>query len=175
MTPVMLVNFVKEYREMGYQGKFLASPAQAAFLGLITDARLWDELDGAYFILPSGWWTDDNYIINRTKELLYANHPDKAAEIMADGASYIAIDGIYQMLDIIGDAVEIAGPEGFNSDTLYKAAQSFSQEVNGVTRASFSPTKRSSIDRVGIYRASGVEEDLVRVQEEWYPVLRSLD
>ncbi len=173
MLPVMPVTFVKQYREAGYQGKFLASPAQAAFLGMITDGHLWDELDGTYFILPSGWWNDENEIIKLTKELLFEKHPDSAEEIMEDGASYIAIDGIYQMLDIIADAVEAVGPENFDSQALYAAAQSYSQTVDGVTRVSFSETKRSSIDRVGIYKASGADEDLFCVQDEWYPVIRS--
>ncbi len=175
MLPVLAVNFVKQYREAGYAATFLGTGAQAAFQGLITDARLWDEIDGSYFILPSGWWNDDNEIINLTKELLYQKHPNSADDIMRKGASYISIDGIYQMLDIIVDALETVGPEDFNSQALYEAAQSYSQNIDGVTRASFSKTKRSSIDHLAIYEVNGAEKDMFQVHNELYPVVRSVN
>ena len=174
MLPITMVNFAKQYRDSGYEGKFLGSGAQAAFLGLINDAKMWDSFDGTLFILPSGWWNDDTDIINRTKELLYEKHPDTADEIIEEGASYISIDAIYQVLDIIADAVEMSGPDGFDSDTLYEAAQSYSQTVDGVVRASFSETKRSSIDRTAIYEADGSQKDLFRLHQDWYPVVHSV-
>ncbi|MFO8101232.1 MAG: ABC transporter substrate-binding protein [Dehalococcoidia bacterium] len=173
MLPISLVSFVKEYRGAGYDGKFMGTGAQSAFLGTISDAHLWDKFDGSLFILPSGWWTDDTEIINMTKQLLFAKHPDSAEEIMGEGASYISIDAIYQILDIIVDAIEEAGPGGFDSEALYQAAEAYSQTVDGIERASFGKNKRSSIDHLAIYEVNGEEKDLFRVHDEWYPVVRS--
>lgn len=175
MLPITMVNFVKQYREAGYDGKFLGTGAQSAFLGLISDAHLWDKFDGTLFILPSGWWTDDNEVIDLTKDLLFTEHPDSAEETMYEGGSYLSIDSIYQMLDIIVAAIEKAGPEGFDSEALYEAAEAYSQTVGGVVRASFSETKRSSIDQLSIYEARAGEEDLFRVDNEWHPVVRSAE
>ncbi|MFO8010525.1 MAG: ABC transporter substrate-binding protein [Dehalococcoidia bacterium] len=175
MLPIVMNNFVKQYREAGYTGKFLGTGAHVSFLGLVTDARLWDKFDGSLFILPAGWWNDDNEMVNLTKEILHEYHPDSAEKIMREGASYIAIDTIYQMLDIIRAAVEEVGPQNFDSEALYNAARSFSQTVEGVERARFGDSKRASIDYLAIYEARAAEKDLFRMHEDWYPVIRSLD
>jgi len=172
MLPIIMTNFIKTYRDAGSEGKFLGTGAQLAFLGMIDDARLWEEFEGSLFILPSGWWTDDNEMIRLTRELLYLNHPDNADDIISEGASYISIDSIYQMLDIIKAAVEKAGADNFDSQALYEAAQSFSQTLDGITRVSFSETKRASTDYLAIYEADAAEKDLFRVEDEWYPVVR---
>ncbi len=172
MLPIAMVNFIKQYRQAGYTGKFIGSSAQLAFLYSIRDARVWDEFDGTLFVLPSGWWNEDTAIINLTKELLFKNHPDSAEEIMQDGNAYIAIDLINQILEIIAAAVETVGPENFDSQALYDAAQSYSQTVDGVVHASFTETKRTSMDYLGVYEARAAQEDLFRVDEEWYPVVR---
>ncbi len=175
MLPIVMNNFVKQYREAGYTGKFLGTGAHVSFLGLVTDARLWEKFDGSLFILPAGWWNDDNEMVNLTKDILYKYHPDSAEKIMEEGASYLAIDTIYQMLDIIRSAVEEVGPQNFDSEALYEAARSFSQTVEGVERARFGESKRASIDYLAIYEARAEEKDLFRMHEDWYPVIRSLD
>ncbi len=176
MLPIIMNNFVKEYRGFGYEGKLLGTGGQLAFLGMIGAAHLWDEFDGSLFILPSGWWTDDSETVNLTKQLLNKYHPGNAESIIKKGgSSYHAIDIIYQMLDIIAKAAEIAGPQNFSSAVLYDTTKSFSQESDGITRLSFTETKRASIDQIAVYEASAAHQDLFRVQEEWYPVIRSLE
>ena len=75
------------------------------------------------------------------------------------------------MLSIIADAVETVGPENFNSQTLYEAAESFSMTVDGIPRYSFGKDKRWMIDMFGIYEARSADEDLFRIDPEWIPVV----
>lgn len=171
VTPVLLVNFVRDYRNAGYQAKFLGTGSQVAFLGMIRDAGLWEELDGGLFILPAGYWTDDTEMIQMVKDILYRYHRDEADEIMRDG-SYIAVDGLNQMLEIIGNAAEAAGPANLDSEALYAAATSYSQSTGGLSdRATFTATKRTSINYLAVYEARAAQENLYRVHEEWYPIL----
>ncbi|MFC2027691.1 ABC transporter substrate-binding protein, partial [Chloroflexota bacterium] len=55
-VPTIMTNFVKEYLAAGYAGKFIGASTHAAFFGQISDAGLWDEIDGMLFIASSRWW-----------------------------------------------------------------------------------------------------------------------
>ncbi len=76
---------------------------------------------------------------------------------------------MYQTLEAIRNAVATAGLAAFNSQALYDATESLSVIVDGVERYSFSETKRTSTNVFGIYEAVEVEEDLFRVDAEWFP------
>ena len=91
---------------------------------------------------------------------------------MRNGSSYLAIASIGQMLEIIANAVETVGAQNFNTQALYDAAVSYSQVINGVERANFSETKRSSMNFGAVYEAAA-EKDLFRLHEEWYPLMLS--
>ena len=142
-------------------------------MGMIDDGNLWEEIDGMLFIRQMEWWNDEGELVDLAKKFLYENHPDSAEDIIRQGAGYIGgVNMIYQMLDIIRHAIEIAGPGNFNSQALYDATVSYSWMVEGIERASFNETKRNSLDNFAIYEARAAEEDLFRVDSEWYSAVR---
>lgn len=173
VPPILMWNFVKDYRAAGCTGKLLGGDPQAAFMGMIDDARLWDEIDGMFFFKTSRWWNEDGPLIDLAKKLLHEYHPESADEVMRSGSSYLAIDSASQMLEIIANTVETVGAQNFNTQALYDAAVSYSQVINGVERANFSETKRNSLNFGVMYEARAAENDLFRLHEEWYPLVRS--
>ncbi len=76
------------------------------------------------------------------------------------------------MLELIADAVEIAGPENFNSQAIYKAAEDFSLTIDGIERETFSETRRLSINYLVMYELRASEKGEFRVGSEWYPLAR---
>ncbi|NQT74683.1 MAG: ABC transporter substrate-binding protein [Chloroflexi bacterium] len=172
--PTMPVAFMTQYREAGYTAKFLGSEPQAAFIGMIDDANIWDEVDGSLFIRGTRWWNEEGELMNFAKERLHEYHPDEAEEIMRTGVGYMPMGGAYYvMVDIIRQAVESVGAENFNSQALYDAAQSYSLVVDGIQRYSFNETKRYANDSLAIYELRADEKDLFRADPEWIPVLQN--
>ena len=171
MVPIVLNNFVKEYRAEGYTAKFLGTGGQAGFIGLIHDAGLWEEIDGMVFFGIASWWGDGTEINDFIEEILYRYRANQAEEIIRRGIGYGAVDAINQMIEIISNTTETVGPDNYNSDALYEAAISYSQTTSsGELRASFSETKRTSLDQLSIYEADGAAKDLFMVTDELIPV-----
>lgn len=155
----------------GGKAKLIGASTHAAFLGNISDAGLWPQINGMLLIGSSRWWNEEGTIINLTKKLLTENHPEKAAEIMRSGVGYITIVNQYQMLDLIAQTVKSVGAENFNSEALYETAQSYTLTIDGAPRYSFSPTKRWATNLYATYEARAAEETLVRLHKEWYPAV----
>ena len=72
------------------------------------------------------------------------------------------------MLEIIGNAVQEVGPENFNSDALYHAAESYIDYKEGLEIASFSEDKRYAVNYYTMYEISASEKDLILIDPEWY-------
>ena len=172
MVPIVLTNFVKEYRTEGYTAKFLGTGGQAGFIGLIHDANLWDEIDGMLFFGVASWWGDGTEVNDFTEMILYRYRADQAEAIKRVGSGYGAVDMINQIIEIIANAVETIGQENYDSAALYEAAISYSQTTSsGEIRASFSETKRASLDRLRVYQADGAAKDLFMVSDELVPIV----
>ncbi len=162
---------MNEYRSAGYSGKFIGTDVHTTYIGLIDDADLWDEINGMLFVLPNRWWNEEGTLIDLINQIVYEYHsPEEAEHFINSGSAYLAAHQIYQMLEIIREAVGSVGPESFNSQALYEAATAFTLDIDGVDRYSFDETKRTSTDYVGIYEANAAEEDLLRVDPEWLPI-----
>jgi len=170
--PTILTNFVKEYRAAGYEARFFGVDTHLAFLGLIRDAQLLDEIDGMLIARMLRWWNEEGEIIDLTKKLLNENHPSDAEKIMSQGVGYLVMANFVIILEIIQNAVETVGPENYNSEALYEAAQSYTRSIDGVARISYSKVKRTPVDLYGIYRISAADKDVMRIDPEWYPTLR---
>ncbi|NQT74424.1 MAG: ABC transporter substrate-binding protein, partial [Chloroflexi bacterium] len=169
---ILFISFVEQYREAGYtEAKFLGSDTSAAFMGSVDSAERWDEIDGMFFLRASHWWNEEGEIVNLVKQLVHKNHSSETERIVSSGVGYMAINQLHAMFSIIADAVEAVGPENFNSQALYNAAESFSMTINGIPRFSFGEDKRWMTDIYGIYEARGAEKDIFRVNDEWYPVV----
>jgi len=166
--PTVMPSFVQEYRKAGYTAKFIGTGVHAAFLGLVDDAKLWDEIDGTLWVFPSRWWNEEGEMVNLRNQLLDENHGSDAETIRRGGSSYNAFDNLYIILDLIANAVETVGAENFNSEALYEAAQSYSLTIDGVERYSFGDSKRYAANYYGIYEAIGAEQNLFRIDPEWY-------
>ncbi len=169
---VLLTNFVREYRAAGYSAKIIGAGIHTAFFGLVHDARLWDEIDGAIFLMGSPWWTDEGELMDLTKKLLNENHANDAEAIMRKGVGYSVITSLYPMFDIITQAYQASGPETFGSQAIYDAAQQYSLELNGITRYTFSETKRDLFDAYKVYIADETQEDMFPADGQWIPVTR---
>ncbi len=171
---IIMQNFVQQYREAGHTAaKFMGSDSQAVFLGMIDTAELWDEIDGMIFLKTSRWWNEEGEIINLTRQLVDQYHSDEAEEIIRSGNGYLSVNQIYPMFMIIADAAEAVGPQNIDSQALYDAATSMVFTVEGVQRASFNETKRDAVDAYSIYEARAAEDDIFRVQDEWFPTVRN--
>ena len=90
---------------------------------------------------------------------------------MRDGVGYIAVVNLYQMLDIIANAVETVGAANFDSQALYDAAESYSLVIDDIPRYTFGPNKRCSNDFYAMYEARADEENLFRLHTDWYPAV----
>ena len=175
LTPNPMTAFVKQYRDAGYEAKFIGNGPHIAMLEMVDDAELWDEIDGMLMATPSRWWGEEGGLVDLREQLLYENHPDSAEKIKRMGGAYNALDNLYIILDIIKNAAENVGPANIDSKALYDAAQSYSLTVDGVERYSFNQTKRYACNAYGIYEASNEEKQLVRVNTGWIPALTNLE
>ena len=172
MPPMMMANFVKEYRAEGYTATFIGpAGGHTTFISSIHDARLWEEIDGTIFNAINAWWGDGSQAAEFMEELLFRYRADEAEGIMRRGSGYGAVDMALQILQVIANAVEAVGPENFDSDALYNSAVSYSRTVDGEILASFSETKRASVDRIPIYKADGAAKDLYMVSDGPIPVV----
>ncbi len=163
----IMMNFVREYRTAGGKATFIGGDPHTAFLGLIRDAGLFDEIDGMLFVRASRWWNERGTLIDLTREVLYARHPEKAESIMRSGSGYLAFGNLHIMLDSVRRTVAEVGPESFDSEALYRTLQSYSITVDGIEMASYGPEKRFATNYYGIYRADGAAQDLFRADPEW--------
>jgi len=167
-----MTSFAREYRNAGYTAKFIGTHGHMGMFGLVDDANLWDELDGMLFIRASRWWNEEDEEVNLAKKLLYENHAGEADAIIRSGSGYLGgVVKAYMMLEIVSDAVEAVGPEGFDSQALYNAAESFSLITDGLVKESFSETIRASTNYLGMYELRMGEKDCFRVDPDWLPIV----
>lgn len=172
MPPNVLPSFVKQYRAAGGAAKFVAGDPAAAFMGLVRDADLCNEMDGALFVRSSRWWNEDGKLIDLTKEILRRYHPRDADEIIRAGAGYLGVSNAYMVLEAIRLAARKVGVHDLGPEPIYEAAQSVSVVTDGVERYSFDEEKRASVNYYGMYELSAEAKDLIRVSPEWVPAAR---
>lgn len=171
--PTPMQKFVADYRNAGYEARFIGSDVHDAFMGMIDKSDLWEEIDGMLFIRATRWWNENGEIIDLVKQVLYENHPDNAEEIIRNGCGYLSAYQAYQMLHIIKDAAEAVGPENIDSQALYEAALSFTATSDGIDLYGFSDTKRCSTNYYEVCKADAVEKDLIRIDPNWLPLVRA--
>lgn len=168
LPPNLMTTFAKQYHEAGGKGTILAGEPQVAFLEQIHDGDLWEQVDGTLVIRGSGWWGDDDEMVKLAEGLLERYNPDSAEAIKRRGVGYLAVQQAYIVVDIIREAVETVGAANFDSAALYEAAQSFSLEVDGLERYSFTETKRNATNYYAMSVMSAEANDLVRIDDRWF-------
>ena len=170
----MITNFAREYGTAGGTAKFFGDQHHLAFLGMVDQADLWDEVDGMLVLTTTRWWNEEGPIVSLAKDLLNRYHSaDEAASIIQSGTGYMALSSIFVMLEIIKDTVEVVGAENFSSQALYEAAQSFTFTMDDVDFYTFSETKRAPQDYFGLHEIRAAEKDVVRMlpESEWLPAV----
>ncbi len=165
-----MVSFARQYSDAGGKAKFVGVDAHAAFFSLISDAGMWEEVDGMVFARESAWWNETGELIDLTRKLVEENHPDRADEIKESGVGYLATSHALATCETIKSAAEEAGPANIDSDALYQAAQNLVLTVDGIEHYSFSETKRLGNNHVAIYEARAADEDMFRISE-WLPLV----
>ncbi len=170
LIPTFMNQYIDEYRSAGGNARFVGTGSHITNLNLIEEENLWDKLDGSIFALTSRWWNEDDAVISIVKTLLWEKHPEEAELIMDTRNEYLSAVDVYIMLAAISNAVQIAGPDDFDSQSLYETTLSFHITVDGC-QYSYSESKRTSNDFLGIHEAIADVKDLARIQQEWRPLI----
>ena len=169
-----LPNFVEEYRQANGTAKFLMTDAHHTNLGKLTAAGIWDMIDGSYFIVPHRWWGEDAELVNLAEQLLTEYHGEgKLNEYIEDGGAYVgSFHQLYALIDMIKATVENVGVENFSTQALYETLQGFTTEYGGAGYEpwGYSETDRFSYEYETVYIADSNTKNLVRVDEEWFPI-----
>lgn len=173
---VGLMTFARQYRQGNGKAKLLGFESQSTVLGMAAQTAGWDGLDGSLFALPNRWWNEDAQLSNLANTLLYENHPAEAEEIRQSGSSYIGgITEWYGVLEIIAETVAQVGAENFDSQALYDTACNFSTAYDQCEMWDFGMEKRSSWNYVGIYECRAEDQDLMRHDPDWVPIIYTAD
>lgn len=170
IPPTAFVSFARQYRDGGGKATMLTTDTQVAFMGLVGDADLWDELDGMLALRSTKWWGEKGPLIDRTNEILQRYHGDDAAEIRRRGSGYLGITHAYIVVDTIRRAAGNVGAANVDGPAILEAAKSVSLVVDGVERFSFGPDKRFATNYYRMYRLDGAAQDLVAISDNWFPV-----
>jgi len=173
-------SFMNEYVNADGNAKFLGTDAHNSYMGMIVETvGGWDAIDGMLFCVPNRWYNEQSQITDLMNELLTTNHnASDAAQYKSSGSAYQgAFHQWWALIMLVQETAAQHGPDNVNSQTIYDTATSFSIEYEadgGGQRASFSEEKRAAWDFFGIYRASGADQDLMRIgADDWWPVLTS--
>ncbi len=163
-TPSPPMTFVKAYRQGGGQAKIVWTEIHAAFTGMFDKDQLdmWDEIDGSYIILSSGWYNDQNDpVIKMINEVLDSNHSeDKAEEIRRNGGGYRTVMRADMICQIIKETVEREGAANFNNEALAQTANSWSFTYGNIENfCNFTRTKRFSQDYYLIFELQADESN----------------
>ncbi|MBM3132516.1 MAG: ABC transporter substrate-binding protein [Chloroflexi bacterium] len=170
-TAFWIPQFMKEMRAAGSKATFLSTDAQIAYLGMIRDMAGWDVFDGTILALPYSWWTEDYELAKLANKLVAENHSaEEAATFKDSGGAYRGgFTQWYGSFAIVAETIKAVGAKNFNSQALYDHCVKFKGSFDGNVW-SFSETKRTPWEGVGIFRADAAKKDLVRVSDGWYPV-----
>lgn len=167
-------SFIKDYRLADGKAKFLGTDAHLAFLHMIKASTDWDEFDGMLIISPYTWWNEDSETTNLANQLLDKYHSPKEVDRLRNwtGGAYIGTYApVYTFLSVLAKAINDVGPANFSSQSLYDTATSFSVTFDGYKELDFSDTKRTSWNYLAIREVSATEEDIVRNDPAYYPVI----
>jgi len=170
-----LTQFTEQYRQGGGKAKFLMTDAHITGLGRIRDAGIFDMLDGSYFTIPHRWWNEDAELSNLARQLLVDYHGEGQLDAyMEEGGAYVgSFHMLYSIVDIIKKTVENVGAENFSTEALYETLQEFSADFGDAYEPwAYSATDRFGIDYEAVYIADSSTQDLVRVDEEWFPLTK---
>lgn len=165
-----MTDFIETYRDSGYNGKFVGLNRHQYSISDTNDLISCDDM---LIIRPTRWWNETSEEVNLAEYLLHKNQLEVDANLpMWYYNPYLDIVEIEVMIEVISDAASRMGEGGSNSESIYEAAQSFVLTIDGIDRYSFGENKRAGANYYGIYQISAEEQNLVRIDPTWYPVVR---
>jgi len=169
-----LVSFIKQYYDAGGKARLIMCDTHISFFGLIGDAKLWPDVNGALVFLPSPMWNEDAEIVNLAKDLLVKRGGQTALnKAMQREHGYLtSAHQFYGMLLMIKQTVERVGAENFSQQALYDTLTSGFVADFGEAYApwGYDPsTDRFGFDNQMAYRIDGTTGNLVRADREWWP------
>lgn len=168
--------FIREYRNAGYNAKFIGYEAHISFLDMMIEGAGWDAFDGMLVIMSTRGWNEEAPEIELAKELLEKYHGASELEeaMKYGGQKYIGpFEGWYGVFELIKEAVERVGVENYSNQALYDTAIQFSTQVGG-NGWSWTETKRTNWEGLGIYALDAAKEEVIRIVPEWQPVVTDL-
>jgi len=168
--PILMQGFAEDIRNTGSEARFIGGAPHTGFFEQIGKAGAWPLIDGMLFIFTGAWWTEDVNEVEFNKMLINEYHPGELDEI-AKQAGYGSSTNNRSLFDLFAKTVENTGPEGFNSEAIYETAQSWSYSWGYRGDYNFGPTKRYMLTDLCVQEASAQEQDLVRNDPDYYPIL----
>jgi len=170
--PLLMHGFATNMRDAGSKAKLIGGTPHTALLKQVNKEGAWPAIEGMLFIFTGSWHGEPGKDGEFVNMMLNKYHPEEIEDILSNGASYIGVLTYRTMMQIVEKAVETTGPEGFNSESLYEAAQSWSSSSNERPGGyNYTLTKRYVLNDLGILEASAQQNDLVRNDPNWYPIL----
>ncbi len=169
--PIIMHEFAKGIRNTGSEARFIGGAPHTAFFDLLSAANAWQAIDGMLFVYTGGWWHEEIKLIIVQEQMLDMYHQNDKEKIIAKGSSYGGVGTYLMLCDIIAKTVEKTGPEGFNSETLYQTAQTWSYPMEDRADYTYGPEKRYIFNDLCVLEASGTQQTLVRNDSVYYPIL----
>jgi hypothetical protein len=167
----MFTTFVNQFRDKGYNAKFIGSEAQAAFRGLAVDSCGWDRVDGMLNIIRIRWWNESSWLVDLAKQCLKQEHPADYNSIVHSGLGYVGtFQEYYAFFEVLRKAIEDVGAANFNGQAFYNTALNYQGQWPDYVNWGFNTTKRWCENAVGIYKWSKADQDIVRLVPDWVPV-----
>ena len=161
--------FIKEFRDNGANTNYIGTVYHSSFMETIIESGVVAELNNMLIIHSFPWWTDTGDFITLAQQV-FDNSPKWYEDSLVQPSYLSVIHDLYIVFGAIEYTISVYGTQGFNSHTLYESLQMFSFNVDGCSH-SFSQTKRTSNETLGIYRLDADNQTLIRADSEWIPIV----
>ncbi|MFC2027720.1 ABC transporter substrate-binding protein [Chloroflexota bacterium] len=130
--PIIPTTFIKSFRQAGGEGTFISTPASAGFFSMIDQTGLWDEFDGALYILSSKWYNEEGPIIDFINQLLDDYHsPSEAKDFRSEGG-YRSVKQAQMLCEIIKETIDRVGVENYSTEELVNTTKQWSFDLGEI-------------------------------------------
>jgi len=171
-TGAWLTAFTRQYRDAGGEAKFLWTDSHPSYIEMVVEEVGWEALDGTLAVFINGWWGETDLEIVALAEQLLTTYHDDADAIMASGLGYIGSFHMNSlMLDVLAAYLNSVGGPNFSGEGLYEFTLTYTGSWDGYEDWGYTPDTRYPSGYVGIYEVSADAEDLVRLDEDWLPIV----
>jgi len=161
-TGIGTTTFINQFRDAGWNGRFLCTDAITAFMGMVVDACGRESMEGSHGWARGPFFNYPSPIVDLYEEVVNMYAPDKAAEGYFDQAGGVITFGNFLwFMDLIRAAIEEVGADNFDGEALYNTAISFKKTYEGHPEEGYSETERFIPKHTMIWRWNA-EADTLR-------------